>query len=191
MGDLDLDGDGDLAVANAVSDDVSVLMNEGDGVFYAAGTYPADEGPYSVAIGDLDCDGYPDLAVANLFSDNVSVLLTLIDKLADCNDDEIPDECLTPVPSQWDVPWSDVWTAEGSWCPPETPNNGGDCEYPDPNGVCHYRVEIAPLDVNPVAVRLNISPTIDSLVIAPGATLEVNGESGATVRAVARERARQ
>ena len=76
IGDLDGDLDLDLAVANTLTDDVSVLLNNGDGTFgrdvtsYGAGYYPQ-----SVAIGDLDGDGDLDLDVANAQSGNVSVLL--------------------------------------------------------------------------------------------------------------------
>ncbi len=75
IGDLDGDHDADLAVANAFSQDVSVLLNNGDGTFAADVTYGAGLGPRSVAIGDLDGDLDLDLAVANEFGRNVSVLL--------------------------------------------------------------------------------------------------------------------
>ena len=75
IGDLNGDGDPDLAVANRGSDNVSVLLGNGDGTFQSAVNYGAGDGPSSVAIGDLNGDGDPDLAVANWLSDNVSVLL--------------------------------------------------------------------------------------------------------------------
>ena len=66
IGDLDGDLDLDLAVANqGVSDDVSVLLNNGDGTFAADVTYGVGDEPLSVAIGDLDGDLDLDLAVAN------------------------------------------------------------------------------------------------------------------------------
>ncbi|MDI1452030.1 VCBS repeat-containing protein, partial [Polyangium sp. 6x1] len=73
----DLNGDGkpDLAVANGSSDNVSVLLNQGNGTFAAAVHYAAGLIPTSVATADLNGDGKPDLAVANLISNNVSVLL--------------------------------------------------------------------------------------------------------------------
>ncbi len=75
IGDLvGVDGP-DLAVASFSSDDVSVLLNQGDGTFAAAVAYDAGVGPQSVAIGDLDGVNGADLAVANLTSDVVSVLL--------------------------------------------------------------------------------------------------------------------
>ncbi|MCP3904139.1 MAG: DUF11 domain-containing protein [Planctomycetes bacterium] len=75
MGDLDNDGDLDLATANAFSANVSVLLNDGDGVFAAQVTYGAGDRPRAVAVGDLDGDGDLDLAVANTEDDNASVLL--------------------------------------------------------------------------------------------------------------------
>jgi hypothetical protein len=72
-----VDGDGylDIAVANHDSDDISVLMNHGNGSFHTAVNYGLGDRPFSVALGDIDGDGDLDLAVANFFSDNVSVLI--------------------------------------------------------------------------------------------------------------------
>ncbi len=75
VGDLDGVNGPDLAVANYDSDDVSVLLNQGDATFAAAAAYDAGDGPSSVAVGDLDGVNGPDLAVANITSDDVSVLL--------------------------------------------------------------------------------------------------------------------
>ncbi len=65
VGDLDGDGDLDLAVANESSGNVSVLLNYGDGTFAVGVSHGVGDEPSSVAIGDLDGDGYLDLAVAN------------------------------------------------------------------------------------------------------------------------------
>ncbi|MCH7702528.1 MAG: VCBS repeat-containing protein [Planctomycetes bacterium] len=65
IGDLDGDGDADLVVANSSDDNVSVLLNNGDGTFAAHVLYGVGNGPSSVAIGDLDGDGDADLAVVN------------------------------------------------------------------------------------------------------------------------------
>ncbi|MHC4211372.1 MAG: right-handed parallel beta-helix repeat-containing protein, partial [Planctomycetota bacterium] len=65
----------DLAVANHLGNDVSVLLNQGDGTFAAAVAYAAGAYPYSVAIGDLDGVNGPDLAVASFGSNELSVLL--------------------------------------------------------------------------------------------------------------------
>jgi hypothetical protein len=74
VGDLNLDGKVDLAVANGGSDDVSVLLGNGDGSFQTAINYGAHNFPFDVALGDLNGDGKPDLAVADSF-DGASVLL--------------------------------------------------------------------------------------------------------------------
>ncbi|MCH8046527.1 MAG: VCBS repeat-containing protein, partial [Planctomycetes bacterium] len=73
----DLDGDGalDLVTANAVGDDVSVLLGLGDGTFAAPVRFAAGDRPGSVAVADLDGDGALDLVTANRYSDDVSVLL--------------------------------------------------------------------------------------------------------------------
>ena len=73
--DLDGDGDLDLATANRDSDNVAILLNNGDGTF--APPVPYDTGFFSVsvAIGDLNGDPFPDLAVTNAGDNNVSVLL--------------------------------------------------------------------------------------------------------------------
>jgi FG-GAP-like repeat len=78
FGDFDGDTDPDLAVANngePGSDNVSVLLNNGDGTFAAAANYDVGEFPEGIAIADFDSDTDLDLAVPNAFSDDVSVLL--------------------------------------------------------------------------------------------------------------------
>ena len=73
--DLDTDGHEDLVVSNSATDDVSVMLGNGDGTFGAAQNFPAGDLPAFVISPDLDADGIADLAVANQDSDNVSVLL--------------------------------------------------------------------------------------------------------------------
>src|SRR3989440_597917 len=75
VGDFNGDGKLDLAVANRGSNDVSVLVGNGDGTFQAALTFAAGSGPSSVAAGDFNGDGKLDLAVASRGSSLVSVLL--------------------------------------------------------------------------------------------------------------------
>ncbi len=72
--DLDGDGDLDLAVANYLSNNVSILKNNGDGTYQSAVNYGTGDSPTSVFCADLDGDGDLDLAVANSGSDNVSIL---------------------------------------------------------------------------------------------------------------------
>jgi len=73
VGDFNGDGKPDLAVANVYSDNVNVLLGNGDGTFQAPVNYAAGSGPASVAVGDLNGDGKPDLAVSN--SSGINVLL--------------------------------------------------------------------------------------------------------------------
>src|SRR6267143_1107003 len=76
-GDFNGDGKLDLAVTNEGSNNVSVLLGNGDGTFQAAVSYPAGSGPVSVTSGDFNGDGKADLVVANpgAGSNSVSVLL--------------------------------------------------------------------------------------------------------------------
>lgn len=75
----DFNGDGklDLATANALSDDVSILLGTGTGSFLpipgqvvAAGTTPS-----AIAAADFNRDGLPDLATVNRNGGSVSILL--------------------------------------------------------------------------------------------------------------------
>src|SRR5438552_3471830 len=77
MGDFNGDGHLDLAVANGGSNDVSVLLDNGDGTFTPARNFDAGlgGGPLWVAVGDFNRDGNLDLVVANSSSDSVGVLL--------------------------------------------------------------------------------------------------------------------
>jgi hypothetical protein len=77
----DMDGDTvpDIVTANTYSDDVSVLLGNGDGSFQAAVSFVVGNGPYSVALADLDGNTAPDIATANRYGDNVGVLLNLCD----------------------------------------------------------------------------------------------------------------
>src|SRR5690242_14931634 len=74
IGDLNGDGKPDLAVANADTNTVSVLLGLGDGTFGSKTDYPTGGNGSAVAIGDLNGDGRPDLVIAT-GSDAVSVLL--------------------------------------------------------------------------------------------------------------------
>ena len=77
LGDVDGDGDEDIAVANEGSDDVRVLLGEGDGTLTVpAAGLAAGTGPTALAAGDVDDDGDTDLVVANGGSDDVSVFLS-------------------------------------------------------------------------------------------------------------------
>jgi hypothetical protein len=61
---LDGDSGDDLAVANRISGDVTVLLSPGGASFQRA-SYAAGRGPVAIAAADLDGDGDNDLAVAS------------------------------------------------------------------------------------------------------------------------------
>lgn len=74
-GDVDGDGDRDLAIANAITNDVALLQNQGNGSFVVGERLAAGGlGPSGVAMGDWNGDGRRDLAVANNYSAKVSLL---------------------------------------------------------------------------------------------------------------------
>jgi VCBS repeat-containing protein len=72
--DQDPEGNLDLAVANQFSDNVSVLLSDGDGSFTGPTNYATGSFPTSVAVGNFNSGQDPDLAVAN-GDGTVSVLL--------------------------------------------------------------------------------------------------------------------
>jgi len=80
VADFNGDGNLDLAVANSGSNDVSILLGNGDGTFQRAKNYQVGRNPSSIAVGDFNRDGKEDLAVV-LFGDpagfvsSVTVLL--------------------------------------------------------------------------------------------------------------------
>jgi hypothetical protein len=76
IGDFDVNGKPDLVVANQGSDNISVVLGNGDGSFQPATNYAVGFIPQAVGVGDFDGDGKPDVAVANNFApSSVSVLL--------------------------------------------------------------------------------------------------------------------
>jgi hypothetical protein len=69
------DGVQDLAVANELSNTISILLGKGDGTFQPPVNFDVGTQPVSIAVGDFNGDGVQDLVVANSRSDTVSVLL--------------------------------------------------------------------------------------------------------------------
>ncbi len=75
VGDVNGDGNLDLAVATGYGESVSVLLGKGDGTFSAASDFGVDNFPDFVAMADFNGDGRMDLAVVNGASNSVSILL--------------------------------------------------------------------------------------------------------------------
>jgi hypothetical protein len=76
VGDFNNDGHPDLAVADHMANQVTVLLGNGSGGFTTDTSSPfaVGGGPVSVAVGDFNGDGNADLAVAN-YGGGVTVLL--------------------------------------------------------------------------------------------------------------------
>jgi hypothetical protein len=74
-GDFNGDNILDIAVTNSVSNNISILLGTGKGVFGNATNYAAGgNSPTSIAVADLNADSKLDIAVANNQSNNVSIL---------------------------------------------------------------------------------------------------------------------
>src|SRR6185503_19193300 len=73
VGDFNGDGKADLAIANFASNNISVMLGNGDGSFQAAQSFPAGVNPAFIGIADLNGDGKPDLMAPNYGSANVSI----------------------------------------------------------------------------------------------------------------------
>ncbi len=65
IGDLDGDGESDLAVADASGSELGVMLGRKDASFGEVTIYPAGAHPLAVALGDIDGDGDVDAVVAN------------------------------------------------------------------------------------------------------------------------------
>ena len=75
VADFNGDNKSDLAVTNQVSNDVSILLGNGDGTFQPQTLLSAGSGPYAIVAGKFNADNNFDLAVANSGSNNVSIYL--------------------------------------------------------------------------------------------------------------------
>lgn len=75
----DFDGNGnlDLAIVNRTTNNVTVLLGNGNGTFTPATASPVavGQGPVALAADDIDGDARPDLAVVNQTDNSVSILL--------------------------------------------------------------------------------------------------------------------
>ena len=75
VGDFNGDGVPDLVVANEGSNNVAVLLGNGDGTFRAAQFFPVGINPVWVVVGGFNGSRVQDLAVPNINANNISVLL--------------------------------------------------------------------------------------------------------------------
>ncbi len=75
VGDFNGDLKQDVVVANYTSNNISVLLGNGDGTFKSAVKYAAGTGPDCVIVGDWNGDGKQDLAVSNYQSTVISIFL--------------------------------------------------------------------------------------------------------------------
>ncbi len=65
----------DLAVTNSGSNNVSILINQGNGTFNIFPSVPAGQGPSDAATADFDEDAFVDLAVTNELDNTVLIFL--------------------------------------------------------------------------------------------------------------------
>jgi hypothetical protein len=75
VGDFNIDGVNDLAVADQTDNAVSVLLNLGTGLFGPNFELPVDQSPVSIASADFNNDGKMDVATANHTSNDATVIL--------------------------------------------------------------------------------------------------------------------
>ena len=75
VGDLNRDGHDDLVVTNEYSQDVSVMLGQGDATFSQFPSHPTGNRPTGQVAADFNGDGKIDLATANSGSNDVSVLI--------------------------------------------------------------------------------------------------------------------
>ena len=75
LGDLNNDGKVDVVVANFLSNNVGVLLGNGNGTLQAPRLSSVGANPVAVALGDFNNDGKADVAVTNSSSNSVTILL--------------------------------------------------------------------------------------------------------------------
>ncbi|MCI0462826.1 MAG: FG-GAP-like repeat-containing protein [Gemmataceae bacterium] len=77
--DFNLDGNPDLAFANAGDNTVRVHLNNGSGTFRPFATLAVGNRPVALAVGDFNSDLRPDLAVSSAGSNSVNVFIAFAD----------------------------------------------------------------------------------------------------------------
>jgi hypothetical protein len=75
LGDLECDGDLDVAVVNVDSNSIGLLGNNGNGTFLAPVMVATDVDPSGLAIGNADTDSDLDVAVPNTSSNTMTIAL--------------------------------------------------------------------------------------------------------------------
>ena len=76
IGDIDGDGNPDIAVCNSLSDNLTILRGDGKGGFAAGYNIDVGHGPAGIAVGDLNGDGKADIVVANSKDNDIAVILS-------------------------------------------------------------------------------------------------------------------
>ena len=84
VGDFNNDGNSDLVTANLFTNNVSLLLGNGDGTFGAATYLGVGPRPSTVAVADFNGDGNSDLATANQTSNKVARLCSEIAMMMPC-----------------------------------------------------------------------------------------------------------
>jgi hypothetical protein len=74
-GDLNGDGKLDLVTSNNTDNNISVLLNNGDGTFQIAVNYNVGSAPLGLAVADFNNDSKQDVVVVNSSDSDVSLLL--------------------------------------------------------------------------------------------------------------------
>jgi hypothetical protein len=79
VGDFNGDHNLDVAVVNYNSNNVSVLLGNGNGTFQPQVEYPVGTEPSAITVADLNNDGWPDIAVADEIGETIAVLINNAD----------------------------------------------------------------------------------------------------------------
>lgn len=74
-GDFNKDSKLDFVTANLSDNNVSILLNKGDGTLKPFISFPVGQRPTSAAVGDIDGDGKDDVVVVNQLDNTASILI--------------------------------------------------------------------------------------------------------------------